>query len=169
MSGDGQRVGWHWDDIWLSTQVFTPKGGVVYEYTCHPGTILGGTMDTLDFSWEVFTVVWAQTSHWFNMLCFIPMFLLSGLLSTCFLIPCKNHSKTIVFNPADPGKWYVVDAGDTVLEEEGAEVEDVHKCIYALHCVRLFFGFCLCYTYRLFISFNKYLSIWCTWWLLQWG
>ena len=69
------------------------------------------------------------------------MFLLSGLLSICFLIPCKNHSKTIVFNPGDPGKWYVVDAGDNpVPEEEGAEVEDIpiHKCICIALCPAMF-------------------------------
>ena len=65
--------------------------------------------------------------------CFLgPMFLLDGLLGTIFLIPCKCHSKRIVFNPADPGRWYVVDGEDNVVpDEEDVEVENVtiYKCL----------------------------------------
>ena len=57
---------------------------------------------------------------------------MDGLVASCFFLPCKTHSRRIVFNPADPGTCYIVDAeGNVVPEDEDVERENIphYRCI----------------------------------------
>ena len=58
----------------------------------------------------------------------VPIFLTSAIVAGCWL-----HSKQSVYNPNDPGQWYVVNSGDQIVAEQGVVgVEAVPWDPYAL-------------------------------------
>eukprot|EP00092_Neocalanus_flemingeri_P010866 GFUD01011702.1.p1 GENE.GFUD01011702.1~~GFUD01011702.1.p1 ORF type:complete len:268 (-),score=41.79 GFUD01011702.1:19-822(-) len=58
----------------------------------------------------------------------VPIFLISAIIAICFFhcFCCKGHHKLNVFNPSDPGRWYIIDTEDNVVpEEDNIGMEDV--------------------------------------------
>lgn len=48
----------------------------------------------------------------------IPIFLISAICGLCFLLPCCGHSAKCVYNPGHPDRWYTLDTGGNIVQEE---------------------------------------------------
>lgn len=48
----------------------------------------------------------------------LPVFLISALCGLCFLLPCCGPPARCVYNPGDPARWYTVDTGGNIVQEE---------------------------------------------------
>lgn len=58
----------------------------------------------------------------------VPIFLFSAIFAMFFLhcFCCKGQSKLGVFNPSDPGRWYIIDTENNVVpEEENVGMDEV--------------------------------------------
>jgi len=50
----------------------------------------------------------------------VPSFIISALVSLCYICPCKSHSGRSVINPSEPGRLFVINSeGKIVPEEDG--------------------------------------------------